>query len=87
MEVALSILSVLGINGILLFFIKRFFEKKDSEAKEEKADRDALIREVRTGLDLSLIHIWITEIFHKATIIYKSNHIVRQAYAKFRHNL
>lgn len=50
MEVALSILSVLGINGILLFFIKRFFEKKDSEAKEEKADRDALIKEVRTGL-------------------------------------
>ena len=50
MEVALSILSVLGINGILLFFIKRFFDKKDSEAKEEKADRDALIKEVRTGL-------------------------------------
>ena len=50
MEVALSILSVLGINGILLFFIKRFFDKKDSEAKEEKADRDALVKEVRTGL-------------------------------------
>ena len=50
MEVALSILSVLGINGILLFFIKRFFDKKDGEAKEEKADRDALIKEVRTGL-------------------------------------
>ena len=46
MEVALSILSVLGINGILLFFIKRFFDKKDSEAKEEKADRDALIPSV-----------------------------------------
>ena len=42
-EVALSILSVLGINGILLFFIKRFFDKKDSEAKEEKADRDTLV--------------------------------------------
>lgn len=50
MEVVLSILSALGVNGILLFFIKRFFDKKDSEAKEEKADREALIKEVRTGL-------------------------------------
>ena len=57
-EVALSILSVLGINGILLFFIKRFFEKKDSEAKEEKADRDALIREVRTR-PMGGMEIWI----------------------------
>lgn len=50
MEIALSILSVLGVNSILLFFIKRYLQKKDQEESDIKADREELIKEVRAGL-------------------------------------
>ncbi len=43
MELVISLLSVVGFNGILLFFIKRFFDrrdKKEAELLKEQKEKD-----------------------------------------------
>lgn len=43
MELVISLLSVAGFNGILLFFIKRFFDrrdKKESDLLKEQKEKD-----------------------------------------------
>lgn len=51
MEWIISILSVMGFNGILLFFIKRYFGKRDRQEEAINQDREELFRQVRTGLE------------------------------------
>lgn len=51
MEWVISILSVMGFNGILLFFVKRYFAKRDRQEEAINRDREELFRQVRTGLE------------------------------------
>ncbi len=51
MEWVISILSVMGFNGILLFFVKRYFGKRDKQEEAINRDREELFRQVRTGLE------------------------------------
>lgn len=51
MELAISILSVLGTGGILLFFIKRFFDKKDKQEAKRNYDETAMMQEVKNSLE------------------------------------
>ena len=37
MELLVSLLSVLGVNSILLFFVKRYFDRRDRREELEKA--------------------------------------------------
>ena len=46
-----TILSVLGVGSILLYFIKRYFTKRDKEAEEDRKLRDEFYRKVDIGLD------------------------------------
>ena len=51
MEWIISILSVMGFNGILLFFVKRYFNRRDRQEEAINQDREELFRQVRTGLE------------------------------------
>lgn len=51
MEWVISILSVMGFNGILLFFVKRYFGKRDRQEEQKNEDREELYRQVRIGLE------------------------------------
>lgn len=62
MELVISLLSVAGFNGILLFFIKRFFDRRDKKEadllKEQKEkdqkreeDQEKIYEQIRISLD------------------------------------
>lgn len=62
MDVAAVVLSVLGSNGLLLFLVKRFFDRKDrkeeeareARRQEEEAQRvgqEELLKKVETALE------------------------------------
>lgn len=48
---AISIFSTLGINGILLYFIKRYFERKDARETQNNKRRDEILNRVETCMD------------------------------------
>lgn len=51
MEIVISILAVLGADGLVLFFVKRYFNKRDEREEAEKKARDALVNRVNTALE------------------------------------
>ena len=51
MELLISVLSAVGVNGVLLFFIKRYFDRKDRRERAEREKRDAVLDRVDTALD------------------------------------
>ena len=50
-EILISILSVLGANGILLFFIKRYFAQKDKKEQAEHKKRESLYNRIEVSLE------------------------------------
>lgn len=51
MELAVSLLSTLGINSIVLFFIKRYFDRRDSREREDLERKEELFRRIDTALE------------------------------------
>lgn len=58
MELLAIVVSVLGSNGLLLFLVKRFFEKRDKKEQEEREARshkeedwEKLLEQVKTCLE------------------------------------
>ena len=51
MTVAISLLSTLGAGGILLFFIKRYFDRRDAQEVSKNKEQEALMKEVKTSLE------------------------------------
>ena len=51
MELAVSLLSTLGINSIVLFFIKRYFDRRDSREREGLQRKEELFRRIDTALE------------------------------------
>lgn len=51
MELLLALLSTLGLNSILLFFIKRYFNRRDRQEQEDREKRDELYRRIETSLE------------------------------------
>lgn len=62
MDVAAVVLSVLGSNGLLLFLVKRFFDRKDrreeeareasrQEEKAQRVEQEELLKKVETALE------------------------------------
>ena len=50
-EPVFGLLSVLGINSILLFFIKRYFDRRDQRERQEMDRRADLFKRVDTALE------------------------------------
>ena len=51
MTLVISLLSALGANGILLFFVKRYFDRRDKAQEEEKQRWHDLVERVETALE------------------------------------
>ena len=51
MELLLALLSTLGLNGILLYFIKRYFSRRDRQEQEDREKRAQLYRRIDTSLE------------------------------------
>lgn len=51
MEWAVSLLSALGMNGVLLYFIRRYFSRKDAREAKDNQRRDEILDRVETSLD------------------------------------
>ena len=51
MELAVSLLSTLGINRIVLFFIKRYFDRRDSRERKDLERKEELFRRIDTALE------------------------------------
>lgn len=51
MELAVSLMSALGANGILLFFVKRYFDRRDKAEEKERAEHAALFTRVENALE------------------------------------
>ena len=51
MEWVLALLSTLGLNGILLYFIKRYFSRRDRQEQEDREKRAQLYRRIDTSLE------------------------------------
>lgn len=51
MEIVISMLAVLGADGLVLFFVKRYFNKRDKREEAEKKARDALVNRVNAALE------------------------------------
>lgn len=51
MELAVSLLSTLGINSIVLFFIKRYFDRRDSRERKDLERKEELFRRIDTALE------------------------------------
>ena len=50
MNAVISALSVFGVGGILLFFIKRYFDRRDKREDAKKQELEALIENLKTGI-------------------------------------
>ena len=50
-ELIPAILSALGVGGILLFFIRRYFARKDAEEANDRHRREELYQKIDIGLD------------------------------------
>ena len=51
MELAVSLLSTLGINSIVLFFIKRYFDRRDSRERKDLERKEELFHRIDTALE------------------------------------
>lgn len=51
MELLISLLSCLGLNGVLLFFVKRYFSRRDKREREREEHRDELFKQLETSMD------------------------------------
>lgn len=51
MDFALSALSMLGVGGILLFFIQRYFNRRDKREAERTAAMEARMKRLDTALE------------------------------------
>ena len=47
----MPLLSTLGINGILLFFIKRYFDRRDQRERETAAKQEARNQKIDTSME------------------------------------
>lgn len=74
MEWIVSMFSALGINGILLFLFKRYFNRKDRKDEEERKKRD----EIYSRLDAALETI---RLLSYARMSQETERLLNQKYA------
>lgn len=51
MTILISTLSALGVNSILLFFIQRYFKRRDQREQEDQDQKKELFRRIDTALE------------------------------------
>ena len=51
MEILISLLSAFGASGVVLFFVKRYFGRRDAAEMEEREQRKAYFKKIDISLD------------------------------------
>lgn len=51
MEYIVSLLSAFGAGGILLFFVKRFFDKRDQRDEQQRQEMAETLKKLKTSMD------------------------------------
>lgn len=51
MEIVMSLLSVFGASGILMFFIKRYFDRRDAKESEKNQESEKMLKEIKNSLE------------------------------------
>ena len=51
MEWVISLLSLLGVNSILLFFVKRYFDRRDKREQAAEKEKEALYLRIDNSLE------------------------------------
>ena len=51
MELALSALSALGVGGVLLFFVQRYFNRRDKREEERAAAMEARMKKFDAAIE------------------------------------
>lgn len=51
MDLVTSLLSTLGAGGILMFFIKRYFDRRDKKQEQMIKDQEDIWKEIKTSLE------------------------------------
>lgn len=51
MEIVISLLSVFGASGILMFFIKRYFDRRDAKENEKNQESEKMLKEIKNSLE------------------------------------
>lgn len=51
MELVISLLSVLGVNSIILFFIKRYFDRRDKRENDKSEEQEKLMKDLKNSLE------------------------------------
>ena len=46
-EIVISLLSVLGASGILMFFIKRYFDRRDAKENKKNQESEKMLTEIK----------------------------------------
>ena len=51
METAISVLSVCGVGGILMFFIKRYFDRRDKHEDANQKEQEDLLKNLKICME------------------------------------
>lgn len=51
MEIVISLLSVFGASGILMFFIKRYFDRRDAKENVKNQESEKMLKEIKNSLE------------------------------------
>ena len=51
MDIVISLLSVFGASGILMFFIKRYFDRRDAKENEKNQESEKMLKEIKNSLE------------------------------------
>lgn len=50
-DIIISLLSVFGVGGILMFFIKRYFDRRDFKENEKNQEYEKMMKEIKNSLE------------------------------------
>lgn len=51
MEIVISVISSVLSSGLILFFVQRYFSKKDKEKEEKQAEHEDILAQVKVGIE------------------------------------
>ena len=51
MDIVISLLSVFGASGILMFFSKRYFDRRDAKENEKNQESEKMLKEIKNSLE------------------------------------
>lgn len=51
MDVVISLLSVFGASGILMFFVKRYFDRRDAKENSKEEESEKMLKEIKNSLE------------------------------------